>query len=107
MREKQARMLLALRDASQSWYISSVAKAAGTTYVNACNFLSNCERLGLVSSEKHGKIKNVRLTERGQQVAEHVSGIYASTNPEAEERGAATREAPAAAKQKSEEKDKR
>lgn len=107
LREKQARMLIALKDQSQNWYISSVAKAADTTYVSACNFLIRCEKLGIITAEKHGKIKNVKLTEKGLQVVEHLNGIYSVTSA-ANGNGAVAKEAAApAAKQKSEEKEKK
>ncbi len=103
--DKQARMLVALKDQMQSWYISSLAKATGTTYVHACNFLLECERLGIVRSEKHGKIKTIRLTEKGAQIAELVSGIYSSIRQEPAKPEAAKEQAPQA-KAKPEEKEK-
>lgn len=106
LREKQARMLMALRDQSQNWYISSLAKAAGTTYVSACNFLISCERLGIVSAEKHGKIKSIKLTEKGAQVAEHVSGIYGVTAAPSGNGGAKEAQSAPAAK-KPDEKEKK
>ncbi len=78
IREKQAKILLTLRDASQTWYISNLAKEANSTYVHTCNFLIGCEKEGIVVSEKHGKIKMVKLTEKGMQIADHLNGIYAS-----------------------------
>lgn len=78
LRDKQAGILVALKDGSQSWYISSLAKAANTTYVHTCNFLAECEKLNLVSSEKHGKMKTIKLTDKGRAVAEHISEIYKS-----------------------------
>ena len=85
LKEKQANILVALMDASQSWYISSLAKAANTTYVHACNFLVECEKLGLTSSEKHGKIKTIKLTEKGKDVAERLVDIYKAIRPEEQE----------------------
>ena len=75
LKQKQARILLALRDASQNWYISTVAKAANTTYVHACNFLGTCEALGITTSEKHGKTKIIKLTEKGSKLAEMITSI--------------------------------
>ncbi len=72
---KQSRLLLALRDQSQSWYISSLAKASGTTYVHACNFLNTCESMGIVQSEKHGKIKLIKLTEKGTKLADALAAL--------------------------------
>lgn len=75
-RDKQARIMLSLRTAGQDWYISALAKASNTTYVHTCNFIAACESIGLAKSEKHGKIKVVRLTDRGVQVADMIAGIY-------------------------------
>lgn len=69
LKEKQVSILIKLSDKSQHWYISSISKATDTTYVHACNFINVCEKLGLVKSEKHGKIKNIQLTEKGFRVA--------------------------------------
>lgn len=104
--DKQARMLVALRDQTQSWYISSLAKATGTTYVHACNFLLECEKLGMVQSERHGKIKTIRLTEKGAQIAEFVSGIYSSMRQEPQKEADA-KEQQVPEKKKAEEKEKK
>ncbi|HVC58578.1 MAG TPA: hypothetical protein VND15_03835 [Candidatus Acidoferrales bacterium] len=83
-KNKHVRILLALRDGSQSWYLTSLAKASDTTYVHACNLINECERLGITESEKHGKIKKIRLTEKGAKIAEMVFGVYTLMNsPEA------------------------
>lgn len=79
-KNKQIHILLALRDGTQSWYISSLAKATGTTYVHACNLINECERLGITESEKHGKIKKIRLTEKGARIAEMVASISSLMN---------------------------
>ncbi len=75
LKQKQTRILLALRDTNQNWYISSLAKASNTTYVHACNFLATCEALGITSSEKHGKLKIIKLTEKGIRLADLVINI--------------------------------
>ncbi len=73
---KHAKILIALRDNSQSWYLASLAKAAGATYVHTCNFVESCEQIGFITSEKHGKEKIIKLTERGSKVADMVASIY-------------------------------
>lgn len=75
LKQKQAKILIALKDTTQNWYISTIAKASNTTYVHACNFLAECESLGITTSEKHGKIKLIRLTEKGLRLAELISSI--------------------------------
>lgn len=73
-KDKQLRMLLALKDGSQPWYLSTLAKHASATYVHACNFVNACEALGITTGEKHGKLKTIKLTEKGQRLAELLDG---------------------------------
>ncbi len=76
LKEKQAKILTILSDNTQKWYIANLAKSANTTYVHACNFINTCERLNIIKSEKHGKIKTLSLTEKGIKIAGYISGIY-------------------------------
>ena len=80
IREKQARILVALKDANREWHVSSLAKASGTTYVHTCNFLKECERLGLTTGERHGKSKVVRLTSKGIRASDVMVSLYAIIN---------------------------
>lgn len=93
LKHKQTRILLALKDPSQSWYISTLAKATNTTYVHACNFLAVCESLGITQSEKHGKLKIIKLTDKGQRIVELISNINLLVNvePKAEPKSEPTR----------------
>jgi hypothetical protein len=75
LKQKQASILLALRDTGQNWYISSLAKATSTTYVHTCNFLVICERLGITTNERHGKLKLIKLTEKGLRLADMLQSI--------------------------------
>lgn len=83
-KSKQLKIFLALRDGSQSWYISTLAKAADTTYVHACNFIATCEGMGLMESEKHGKIKQIKLTQKGMRVADMLAGATSVMNESTE-----------------------
>ena len=77
LKDKQAKLLLAINGAQQDISISSLAKSTDTTYVHASTFLSLCETRGIVRNEKHGKSKIYRLTEKGKKIADHLSEIYA------------------------------
>jgi len=77
---KQLLIILALKDSTQGWYISTLAKAANATYVHTCNFLKECEKRGITTSEKHGKIKMVKLTERGIKIADMLNSAYSMIN---------------------------
>ncbi len=83
LKEKQAKILLSLKNTQQPWRIGSLSVACGTTYVHTHNFIKMCTESGLTSIEKHGKIKEIKLTEKGAQVAEMISGIYAIISPQA------------------------
>lgn len=80
LKDKQARIIISLKSKEQEWYLSSLAKATGTTYVHACKFIAACEGKGLTESERHGRIKVIRLTDKGIQLAELVAEIYGIMN---------------------------
>ncbi len=79
-KQKQTKILIALRDTTQSWYITTLAKATGTTYVHACNFLAVCEALGITLSERHGKLKIIKLTDKGSKLADMINTINSLIN---------------------------
>ncbi|MCL5430605.1 MAG: hypothetical protein M1504_04000 [Candidatus Marsarchaeota archaeon] len=74
-KQKQAKILMAMRSTQQPWYISTLAKACDTTYVHTTNFINKCESLGLVTNVKHGRIKEIKLTDKGAQVADKLLDI--------------------------------
>lgn len=80
MKDKQAMILVSLKEGKQPWHISSLSKACNTTYVHTSNFIKKCERMGIVQNERHGKTKEIKLTEKGAKLAEMLSGVYAMIN---------------------------
>ena len=74
-KEKQIKVLLALADKSQEWYLSRLAGAAGATYVHTSKFITRCEVLGMINVVKHGKVKTISLTEKGNAIVKGISGI--------------------------------
>ncbi len=75
LRQKHVRIILALRDKVQEWHIASLAKASDTTYVHAFNFVAACERAGIVSKDRHGRRKVIKLTEKGTKIAELLDSL--------------------------------
>ncbi|MEM2866707.1 MAG: helix-turn-helix domain-containing protein [Candidatus Hadarchaeales archaeon] len=67
VQEKPAGIVLALRGGEK--YPSLVAKEVGTTFAHAFNVLSKLEEMGVVTSEERGRIRWVKLTERGEELA--------------------------------------
>ena len=74
-RRKPALMLVALRKLSKARYGSILAKEVDCTYSHAVKILQTLEQLDLVSFEKKGRIKLIKLTKKGQEVAENIDSI--------------------------------
>ena len=74
LRVKPCLLLVLLKTVPQSWYVSSLARASGMTYVYATRLLSLLAQEGLVSFEPKGRVKTVRLTEKGLATATALDG---------------------------------
>ncbi|MEM4348423.1 MAG: winged helix-turn-helix domain-containing protein [Candidatus Anstonellaceae archaeon] len=66
---KPANMLLLLKDSSQQWFPSKLARGANCSYVYTVAILNKLQKFGIISFEKKGKQKIYRLTEKGAQIA--------------------------------------
>ena len=69
LRVKPARLLVCLKNEEHEWHVSWLAKESGMTYVYATRILKDFERAGLVLFERKGKLKLVRLTDKGLKIA--------------------------------------
>jgi len=74
-RRKPAMMLVALKRIARVRYGSVLAKEVDCTYSHAVKILQSLERLGLVVFEKKGRIKLIKLTKKGTDVAESIENI--------------------------------
>ena len=74
-RKKPALMLIALKKSSKMRYGSVLAKEVDCTYSHAVKILQVLEKLGLVVFEKKGRIKLIKLTKKGQEIADHMDNI--------------------------------
>lgn len=74
-RKKPASMLIALRNSSRSRYGSILAKEIDCTYSHAIKILQGMEKMGLVLFEKQGRVKSIKLTKRGQDIADHIEKV--------------------------------
>ena len=74
-RRKPALMLVALKKLSKARYGSILAKEVDCTYSHAVKILQILEKLGLVTFEKQGRIKLIRLTKKGTEIADHIDDI--------------------------------
>jgi predicted transcriptional regulator len=74
-RRKPALMMIALRKLSRVRYGSVLAKEVDCTYSHAVKILQTLEELGLVTFEKKGRIKLIKLTKKGVDVADNIAKI--------------------------------
>lgn len=74
-RPKPAMILVALRKDMRNRYGSILAKEVDCTYSHTVKILQEMEKASLVTFEKHGRIKVIKLTDKGQKIAEGIEKI--------------------------------
>ena len=74
-RVKPTMMLVSLRKSSKNRYGSVLAKEVDCTYSHAVKILQQMEKSKLVTFEKQGRIKIIKLTDTGDKMAESVEKI--------------------------------
>ncbi len=74
-RRKPALMLVSLKKNTRMRYGSILAKEVDCTYSHAVKILQTLEELKLVDFEKRGRIKVIKLTKKGIEVAEAIENI--------------------------------
>ena len=74
-RRKPALMLIALKKISRARYGSILAKEVDCTYSHAVKILQTLEKLGLVTFDKKGRIKLIKLTKKGLDISDHIENI--------------------------------
>jgi len=74
-RRKPALMLVALKKHTRVRYGSILAKEVDCTYSHAVKILQTLEELGLIAFEKKGRIKLIKLTKKGDEVADSIENV--------------------------------
>ncbi len=74
-RRKPALMLVSLKKNSRIRYGSILAKEVDCTYSHAVKILQTLEHLKLVEFDKKGRIKLIKLTKKGKEVADAIENI--------------------------------
>ena len=74
-RKKPAMILVALRKSNRAKYGSVLAKEVDCTYSHAVKILQQMEKSRLVSFEKQGRIKLIKLTDSGDKIAQSIESI--------------------------------
>ncbi len=75
LREKPSRILLDMKNAQGRIYATILSKDADCTYSHTIKILNLFKKTGLVSFEKKGRIKTVKLTDTGWEIAHNLDAI--------------------------------
>jgi predicted transcriptional regulator len=76
-REKPALMLVTLFNSSTDVYASNLAKHVDCTYSHVVKILQEMSKSGLISFQKQGRLKILKLTKKGEDVAKKINEIKA------------------------------
>jgi DNA-binding transcriptional ArsR family regulator len=71
---KPAKMLIALKN-EKAKYVIQLSKVVDCTYSHTVKVLEFFKKLGLVTFEKKGRIKFVKLTQDGEEIAHDLEGL--------------------------------
>jgi len=74
-RSKPTMMLMKLRENQGVMYASSLAKSIDCTYSHIVKILNEIEKKKLVVFEKHGRLKLLHLTKKGEEIADYMEKI--------------------------------
>jgi predicted transcriptional regulator len=79
LRDKPARILLALKTAKDrskgTVYATILSKEADCTYSHTIKILDVLQKMGLVLFDKKGRIKQVKLTDDGLDIAHNMEAV--------------------------------
>ena len=75
---KPAKMLVSLRKGPK--YATILSKEIDVTYSHTVKLLDLFNDFGLVEFEKKGRIKMVKLTDRGEEIAKLLDGLLTKFN---------------------------
>jgi DNA-binding MarR family transcriptional regulator len=75
LKEKPARALASLVRKDRVWYASMLCKEIDCTYPHMVNTLATFQAAGLIKTEGSGRIKIIRLTNRGEDLAQEIDNL--------------------------------
>lgn len=75
LKDKPAKMLVFLKEGENPNYATEVSKSVDCTYSHTIKVLDEFKELGLVEFEKKGRIKLIKLTEFGEDIAHDLEGL--------------------------------
>jgi len=75
LREKPAKILLSLKTSKIPVYATILSKEADCTYSHTIKILNILQQMGLVIFDKKGRIKDVKLTDDGWDIAHNLEAM--------------------------------
>ncbi|UCD04529.1 MAG: MarR family transcriptional regulator [Candidatus Woesearchaeota archaeon] len=75
LRTKPVDLILCLQNTNEDVYPSMLAKEANCTYSHTVHLLQKMEKMKLVKFEKKGRLKLVKLTDKGNNICNFFKGI--------------------------------
>lgn len=75
LRDKPAKILISLKTSKESIYATILSRETNCTYSHTIKILDVLRDQGLVEFEKVGRIKKVRLTQDGWDVAQNLESL--------------------------------
>lgn len=75
LQEKPRKILIYLKKENKPLYTTIISKEVNTTYAHTFNVLKKMKKLNLVSFKESGRIKLVKLTELGEEVAKTIINL--------------------------------
>ena len=75
LRRKPVRLLMAMKIGSEVKYISVLSKETDCTYSHTVKLLEQFENFGLVNFEKQGRVKFIKLTPEGLELASDFESV--------------------------------
>lgn len=68
-------MLIELRGAQEEQYASSLAKKVDCTYSHIVKILNEMQKADLITFQKEGRLKVLKLTKKGEDVANAIEHV--------------------------------
>lgn len=76
LHDKPVRILLGMREARDRTYASTLAKIADCTYSHTVKILDFFRKAGLVTFDKKGRVKYIKLTALGDSIANDLDSLF-------------------------------
>ncbi len=75
LHEKPVKILIGLKADNNKSYASTLAKTADCTYSHTVKILEYFKKIGLVVFEKKGRVKYIKLTKMGEDIAGDLENV--------------------------------